>query len=553
MSRRNKNNTDNNADIEISEAENKEPAQELNDKEPEKAEKKKKSGKNPFKSKKFRHGSLSVVFTVMFVAAIVLINVIINLVLDRFDISADLTEGSIFTLSEESEAYIRSVNDSVTFYVTADRDTMKSSGEPLYEQIVEFLDKMADLNGGFEVKYVNLLTDPDFSNGYKEDLQNYEIIVQSGKTNRYRILEMSGFLRVTLSDGKTYPYSQQVAMYINYGIYTVTRYSSIAEQELLSAIMSVSKEEQTVVTFLTGYGESDSSALEAILTANAYDVRTAEIEKTEAIDPETDIAVIYGPTKDYSLESVTKIDEWLSNGGKYGRDLVYVSTVESSPLPNISEYLSEWGLSVENGYVLQFDTDHVFYSNSMLPLMQDLDIKTDTDYYENLKAASGSVLIGYPVRPVTKLWEEQSNMANKTLVSAYGDKCILYPFDAAEDWQPKESDFSSYDVIVEASKVQYEGTEPHYSRLIAVGSDQLFVDYFTQASNYSNGELALTLFDTNSDSAGDTISVVEKSFTAETYQLDQSTQIGIGLTFAVIIPAVIIIVGIIVWAKRRRL
>ena len=222
------------------------------DKAPAKPEKKKGGSKNPFRNKKFRHGTLSVVFTVLFIAAVVLINVILNLVLDRFNVEADLTTGSVYTLGEETESYIKGVDDDVTFYVTAEKDALNNAGTQ-YKQVVEYLDKMTVLNRRFKAQYVNLLTDPDFSKDYVEDLKNYQIIVKSGKTGRYRILSINDFMKYTLSDGNTYSYSE-ASMYVNYYGYTVTDYSSYAEEELVSAIQSVSLENPTVVTFLVGYG-----------------------------------------------------------------------------------------------------------------------------------------------------------------------------------------------------------------------------------------------------------------------------------------------------------
>ena len=79
------------------------------------------------------------------------------------------------------------------------------------------------------------------------------------------------------------------------------------------------------------------------------------------------------------------------------------------------------------------------------------------------------------------------------------------------------------------------------------------MENFTESSNYSNAEVILSLFDTNSEGGFEKLTVMEKSFTAETYQLDSGKQIGIGLTFAVIIPVIIIVIGIIVWVRRKRL
>ena len=78
-----------------------------------------KNRKNPFRSKKFKRGSLSVVFTVLFIAGIVLVNIVLNLVLERFNVEADLTSGSIFTLSDETVNYVSGLDDSISFFVSA--------------------------------------------------------------------------------------------------------------------------------------------------------------------------------------------------------------------------------------------------------------------------------------------------------------------------------------------------------------------------------------------------------------------------------------------------
>ncbi|MBQ9484478.1 MAG: GldG family protein [Ruminiclostridium sp.] len=517
-----------------------------------KPEKTKKPRKNPFRNRKLKYGSISVVITIICIALVVLINVVLNLVLDRFNVEADLTTNQLFTLGEETEKYVRELDSEIMLYVTAEKDTLRNSDETLYEQVVEFLDKMEALNPKLTVKYVNLLTDPDFSKDYVETLSNYQIIVKSGKTSRYRILTMSDFMKFVLSDGNTYSYSE-ASMYVNYGGYTVTDYYSNTEEQLVSAMMNVSKENPTTVAFLTGYNESDTSTLESILTDNAYVIEKIEIDKVQQIPEETDVAVICGPRDDYSLDAITKVDEWLSNGGNYGKNLVYLATPDAADTPNLDEYLAEWGLSVEKGYIIQEDASHAYYTGMTIALMQDLDIKTDTIYADNMKTADGASFVGYYVRPVTKLYDEDGNIKNTVIASAYGDQCRIFPFSADENWDLSQEELKAYDVMVESAKVRFDGATPVYSKVIACGSDLLFNKNFTSASNYSNGEMALALFDANSDNSDTEIKIVQKSFKSETYQLSKEVQITIGIVFAVVIPLVMIIIGIIVWAKRRRL
>ena len=282
---------------------------------------------------------------------------------------------------------------------------------------------------------------------------------------------------------------------------------------------------------------------------------TVEIDRLEAVPDNIDILVINAATKDYSLDAVTKLDAWLSNGGKYGKNLVYIASSSAYETPNLDEYLAEWGLSIGKGFIVQTDTSHAYYSGEALPLLQDFELLTSTDYYKNMKIASGTTFLGWRVRPVIKLWEEEGNFANTTIVQSYGENAVMFPYDAdVSTWQPSAEDYGQFSAIVEASKVQYEnGTEAVYSKVIAVGSEQIFAENFTSASNYNNGEMWLSLFDTNSDNADEGIDIVEKTFTAGTFQIDTSQQTIIGVTFAIVIPVIIIVVGIVVWIKRRRL
>ena len=55
--------------------------------------------RHKFNKRNFKHGTLAVVFTVLFLAAVVVLNVIVNIVSDRFDTTADLSDSGIYTLT----------------------------------------------------------------------------------------------------------------------------------------------------------------------------------------------------------------------------------------------------------------------------------------------------------------------------------------------------------------------------------------------------------------------------------------------------------------------
>ena len=530
-------------------------AEELKNNTPETAEapkKEKKPRKNIFNSKKFKHGSLSVVFTVIFIVAIVLVNVILNLVLDRFDVEVDLTEGGIYTIGEEMEEYIKSSEAKVKMYFTTDEETMESAGS-VYKQTMELVKKSVNLNSGYEMEYVDLLTTPTFAEKY-EGAAEGGLVIECEETGRYRVFDIGNdFLQYTMSDGNSYSYSEAYMMSM-YG-YTVTSETSIAEQELLSGIMSITKVKPVKIAVSAGFGETENADLKALLEKNAYIVETLDVDMAETIPAEYDVLVMNAPTMDYSTEAINKIDTWLSNGGLYGKNLVYFASI-SSPVetPNLDQFLAEWGLQVGMSYVCQMD-DEYYYSVSgyPYPYYQRAEIVKDTEYHKSMQLDPSASFRANGVRPVIKLWEEKSNFVNTSIVQTYGENCILAPFDAGEDFDPNTAQSGQFGLIVEASKVRYEGVTPYYSRVIACGSDNLFTDYFLSATNYNNAEVALSLFNTITGNAGESVKITPKSFTATTYEIDAAQQGGIAVTFVIIIPVIIIITGIVVWVRRKRL
>lgn len=514
----------------------------------------KKGTKNPFKSKKLKHGSLSIAFTVIFVAAIVLVNVIFNLVLDRFDVKADLTEGGLFTVGGEISDFAASDASTVHFYFTSDEETLENAGDTIYKQTVELVSQIAAKNAGYDVSYVDLLTNPAFAQQYSGAGEG-GLIVECAETGRNKIFNIAyDFKRYMMSDGNSYGYSD--ASMMRYYGYTVSEETSIAEQEILSALMSVTKVNPVKIAFSTGFGESENAGLTELLEKNSYVVETLNVDLAAEIPADTDVLILNGPTMDYSDEVLNKFDEWLSNGGLFGKNLVYLATVtQPVSIPRLDAFLGEWGLRVGEGFVMQMDANYAYAvaGYSSMPLYQKAEILTDTDYYTAMQLGNNTSFRANGIRPVYKLWDESSNFKNTTILQSYGENCVIFPFDAAEDWTEENAEKGQFSLIVEASKVRFDGATPIYSRVIAAGSELIFSESFLTATNYNNAEVAVALFNTISGNTGEQITIAPKSFTATTYEIESAQQTGIGLTFAVIIPIAIIILGIIVWVRRRHL
>ena len=116
--------------------------------------------------------------------------------------------------------------------------------------------------------------------------------------------------------------------------------------------MNVTDTDPVKVAVLTGYGETENTVLQNLLKTNSYVIESVNITLTDKISEDYDFVFMFGPDKDYSVADINKLDTWLDNSGKFGKNLVYVGNPKLGDSPNIDGLLDQWGLKVEKGYHL---------------------------------------------------------------------------------------------------------------------------------------------------------------------------------------------------------
>ena len=66
---------------------------------------------------------MATVFTCVFVALLVLVNVVTTMLFDRYPITIDLTSNKIYSVSNDTEDYVKKVNVDVQVTIFADENT----------------------------------------------------------------------------------------------------------------------------------------------------------------------------------------------------------------------------------------------------------------------------------------------------------------------------------------------------------------------------------------------------------------------------------------------
>lgn len=510
------------------------------------------------KGKRLRHGALSVVFTVIFVAAVVLVNIIFNMVLDRFDFSADLSDNSLYTIDDTTSDYLKGIEGEISIIVAADETsfenaTLPTTGQQYGKQVTEIIKAFSGANSDIGYQFRDLDSNPGFYSKYGASLQAGNIIVESGKTGRNVVITSSDYLapQYYYYDSSGNPTETDYStfyMYAQMGMPVSMEYYAAAEKSLLSAIMNVTNENPVNVAVLEeDYGATRPEALVALLEANAYIVDTLKLSTVQSIDSKYDYVIIHAPIYDFENDDIDKLDRWLDNGGQYGKSLFYAAAANCEVLPRLNQYLREWGLSMDSGYVYQNNSDYKF---DMRPTYQELSL-AETDYSGDVDNSTKRMFGDY-MHPITLLFEEHSNYYTTAIASSY-EGAVIAPFDGLQDFDPSAAEESgAYVVAAEGKKMRFEGVDPFTSRVFVTGSHYMLDAAFLQAVQFNNSDVVLNMFNKTSGREQTEISITPKSYTVPTFEITSGQAQGITIAFAVIVPLVIIACGVVVIVRRKR-
>ena len=516
--------------------------------------------RHKFNKRNFKHGTMAVVFTVLFLAAVVVLNVIVNIVSDRFDTTADLSDSGIYTLDEETTGYLDKLTMDVTVSVM-NSETDFEGGGTYYKSVNELLKKMAMQNEHFKVQYLQIDQNPGFTSRFNgETLSTNYIVVESAETGRHRILTPGSYFSCNAFRSQLSQYGypetyidQYVEQYVNSSYASRVIDGSNIEQAAISAMLYVTNTDPVRVAFTEGFGEGDAGTLSSLLSKNGYDVETINLQSVSEIDSDIDYIVMYAPTMDYDNDNLDKLAKFLDNDGAFGKNLVFFSSSQvyyaktdedSTALVNLSAFLAEWGIQIGDSIIMQTNANYT-YGN--MPFAHVLDIQ-DTDFAGNVYGNSLFTYDAY-VRPVIQIWGEdksKSSIEQKVLIKTY-DGAYLQPL--------SELSNSSFDVNSAESGVfndaicayKIHSTSQEVSRVVAFGSEMFpTVSY----SNSNNQNFLVNTFNYISGKT-DGVTITSKTFETVGFDMNQGSANVLAIILCIVIPILVIVLGIVIWVRRR--
>lgn len=493
-------------------------------------EKTKKSKKLPRDSRKIKHGIWSAAFTILFIAVVVVLNVIVSIVSDSVNTAADLTTAGIYSLDEKTENYLQNeLKHDVTITVLKSEKSFEDQDNS-YKQVNEILKKMQMQSHRISLEYLDINQNPNYTAKFKgETLAENYIVIECQDTGRHKIVSPYDY----------FIFDQSYLQY--YGAYVIT--SSNIEQEAVSAMMYTTHDKPVRVAFTEGYGESEnSSALKALLTKNGYDVESLPLNTTPEIDSEIDYVVIYAPSIDMDKVQLAKLDKFLDNNGEFGKNVIYFASTSQPKTPNIDEFLSDWGLNVGYDVVAMTDENYLISADTLYIHLQQL---CDTDYTKTVYG-SKLYLYGMYLRPVYVL--ENASVSTSVLMKTH-DKAFLYPLDSelAESFKIENAKNGEFNDVVISQKTAENGEK---SRVCAAGSEFLTSSLALSYTNSINSEFFVGMWNYISGREQG-ITINAKSFAPATFEINVKTANILSVILCVGIPVFVIVLGIVIWVRRR--
>ncbi|WP_028509010.1 GldG family protein [Ruminococcus sp. NK3A76] len=536
-------------------AEEKKKKAETGGKKEDKPEKTKKNKGESGSVKKLKHGAMATTLTVVFFVFLVLVNIVATKLFERYPITIDLTKEKIYSISEDSEDYIKSIDMDVMITVCADEKAF--SGLSTYtQQANEVMKSYSKYNSKIKYQYKDINANPDFYKDYTDEVAQYDIIVETNpkgddgkEIKRTRVIGLIDL--VQFNDELTQMFSQygvsveEYAKQVGNDLTFISYYgnyieSSSAEQAFTSAIMAVTDPSPVTVTFLEGRNElSEFSYFRTLLTANGYTVKSINIT-TDDIPEDSNVLVMGAPKVDYLPEELDKVDKFLLNDGILGRQLIYVSDYGQSDTPNIDEFLKEYGLEIGKGVVCETYQSN-YYQKNYYTIANEI----SDDFRQDMTNSNPELLV-LSSRPVNPLYEEDGMIKTFKYVSSSKDAYTM-------DTQTEETlTKGQQNYIVLASKAAFgvDNDDTYYSNILAIGGASIISDQVLAYDQYQNREYILSVIN---GLTGKTkgITVTPKVISGNIFDINEGQKTKLKWTFIVIIPVIVLITGLVIWIRRK--
>ncbi|MBR5783298.1 MAG: GldG family protein [Clostridia bacterium] len=476
--------------------------------------------KNPFNNRKLKYGALSTALTIAFVAVILIVNIICTTLTTNYSIKLDISGDEIYKLDTQTLQVIDKTEKDVSFTVYATEADFTA-------QFTEILRRVVNQSSHFSLEFIDPDQNPTFASsfGSQYDIAEGALIMQCG--GKIRVVGLN----------EMYSYDQESGA-ITY----------LLEERIAVSLMGFIEDREEVIYFVTGHGESTDQTFRNMFANNGYTVKDIQLYSGMSFDDNATLMVIVSPTKDYSVAEVSAIDAFLANDYEYGRHLMFFSGSSAVAMPNLENMLYEWGIEFNQDMVVESDTTRYIG----LPTIFQPDV-AQNDLTQSLSESTVPTILA-AARSMTARFESNGNL---TVMPVLLTRESSYAKSTAESsnistYNKEDGDVAGpLSVALLSQNLKVYNNQNVYSHIFAVGSaDMLMSDYMAYADN---GDFLMRVYDMMMQRESDTVLSAIKYTASQAMVLTEAQTTMINIIVMGVIPGIVLLIGVIVFIRRRYL
>ena len=266
--------------------------------------------------------------TFVLVAVVLGILVGVNWLVYRHDKQWDLTKGQRYSLSDQTEKVLRGLGEDVTVWYFQRAAQLREAEERM--------SRFTRVSPRLKVQYVDPVANPARAQEF-EARGPYPLLVVERGTRRERA-------------------------------------SNDSEQDVVNAIIKVTRDTTKTVCFAEGSGERDLddgadrgySGVKAALEKNQYQTQKVLLARESEVPPLCTVFVVAGPERDLLPHVVAAVRRYVAGGGKA---MIMVEPPLKQDHPNLTLLLEEWKLEAGKDVVVDVSPmGQVFGTGALTPI-----------------------------------------------------------------------------------------------------------------------------------------------------------------------------------------
>lgn len=471
-----------------------------------------------FSKKMIGTGAFSAGMIVIMCAICVVVNLVVTALPAKYT-SIDCSATKLYSLTSDTKDRVSKLDDDITIYVLNSKKSKDA-------KIDETINRYKDLSSYIKVKYVDPATSPKFYQDYTDTTPTTNSLIIESK-NRSKVIDYNDIYEY---DSSSYYYGYQSQS-------SITGYD--AEGQITSAIeyVTMDADELPVIYQITGHNETEiGSNFQSVVSKANANLKSLELFNEEKVPEDATAIIINSPTVDFNEEDAQKVIDYLNGGGKA---LIIGCYAYNDELTNFNKILAAYNVSFKTGVVAENDSSK-YYQNPLylLPTVETTDYTSDaTDGYVFL---AGSCAISYPEDTDDVTYTKLLSTSDSAVLKRDWKNITTSKAEDADENGPFTTGLAVNDSSTGASIVVF-GTpyvvDDSYDNAVSGNNADMFKDVITSMTGYV--ELASSV-------------IPVKDYTLSNITINTLQAVITGLIIMVAVPILLIIIGIVVWAMRRK-